>query len=576
MTRKKCRMNLHQPAAPARVALAGAAGWQRYILYSTLILFALVSPCAAQGPRGGRVNSKDPPFNPQAYGRGTDVFRRLLFELQFEPVPSFGDLQGIPPDQSLFIMLGNPSCLTKRNFEDELRDFVEQGGAVLIATDNATEGVAGTMLSDLAGVTVTGQTLVTRWLARNGTILCYNNSEYCPLLEPIDGLTAAKGSMSVLGTLASLLGTGGRPDLFRRDPQPGSSRLTVATNAPSRLKSTKDTRWWLTSGIHCLARLPGTCEEETGKPIVPNGPQTQGGAFIRLRQSFTFNDPMLFAVGGTVGKGRVLVLADHSIFINRMMLPRETNNLEFAANCLHWLRGGISTPMEATKAATKGPEALQQFMGQRTHVLFWDDGRVREDFHVPLKKVSLPPTLPPEPAIVTAIDKTITKLEEEDYFNKELLANVDDHFLRYLVYVLTLAASLFLAYRFLWRARHQPETAAPLLADAISQHEPRGSLLDQRRRALLRLGNVWEMGHRLARECFESAGVALTGASPPRVLMTQGSWRQRWRVRRRVARLWRLACGNAPVRLSPAALRHRLRELEELKTALADGTIRLT
>ena len=55
----------------------------------------------------------------------------------------------------------------------------------------------------------------------------------------------------------------------------------------------------------------------------------------------------LFAVGGTVGKGRVLVLADHSIFINRMILPRETGNLEFAANCLHWLRGGRPTVTEA-------------------------------------------------------------------------------------------------------------------------------------------------------------------------------------------------------------------------------------
>jgi hypothetical protein len=102
------------------------------------------------------------------------------------------------------------------------------------------------------------------------------------------------------------------------------------------------------------------------------------------------------------------------------------------------------------------------------------------------------------------------------------------------------------------------------------------SLLDQRRRALLRLGNVWEMGHLLARECFESAGVALTDASPPRVTMAQGSWRQRWRVRRRVARLWRLAYGNTPFLLSPAALQHRLREMEELKTALANGTIRVT
>ena len=98
----------------------------------------------------------------------------------------------------------------------------------------------------------------------------------------------------------------------------------------------------------------------------------------------------------------MLVLADHSIFINRMMLPREINNLEFAANCLHWLRGGASTPLEIAGAATKGPDVLQQLIGQRNHVLFWEDSKVHRDFNVPLKKVSLPPTLPPEPAIVAS------------------------------------------------------------------------------------------------------------------------------------------------------------------------------
>jgi hypothetical protein len=555
-------------------------------LIAAFILLALVVPCAAQGPKIGRGNPKDARLDEQAYGRGTDAFRRLLFELRFQPVPSFADFQNIPPEQSLFIMLGEPICLSGRYFLNEfpkgLRNFVERGGAVLIATDKETKNEAGEELSKLAGVRVTGQTLVFRQPSGAGDpIPCYNNSDYCPLLEPIKGLTAANGSMSIMETLTTLLGAGGQPDLFRRDPQPGSSRLQVATNAPSRLMATQDTTWWLTNRIHCLARLPSTCENENGEPLDPNGSQTRG-SLAGLAQNFTFNDPVLFAVGGTVGKGRVLVLADHSIFINRMMLPREINNLEFAANCLHWLRGGVSTPMEAARAAVKGPDALPQLMGQRTHVLFWDDGKVHKDFNVPLKKVSVPPTLPPEPAIVAAIDKTIAKLEDEDYFNSELLAGLDDlaggrqRLLRSVVYLLTLAAFLFLAYRFLWRARYRPETAAPLLADAVSQHEPRVTLLDQRRRALLRLGNVWEMGHCLARECFESAGVALTGASPPRVTMTQGSWRQRWRIRRRVARLWRLACGNTPVPLSPAALHHRVRELEELKTALANGTIKLT
>jgi len=37
--------------------------------------------------------------------------------------------------------------------------------------------------------------------------------------------------------------------------------------------------------------------------------------------------------------------------------------------------------------------------------------------------------------------------------------------------------------------------------------------------------------------------------------------------------LWRLARGDAPAHLSPAALKRRLRDVEELQTAWANGTI---
>ena len=54
----------------------------------------------------------------------------------------------------------------------------------------------------------------------------------------------------------------------------------------------------------------------------------------------------------------MLVLADHSIFINRMILPRDTGNLEFTANCLHWLRGGAMSTADLIEA-TKGRGGLE-------------------------------------------------------------------------------------------------------------------------------------------------------------------------------------------------------------------------
>lgn len=500
------------------------------------------------------------------YEQRTDAFQRLLFELRFQPLRSFGELQE-NPSESLFIMLGDPRCLLRKGFFPEgLRSFVVQGGAVLIATDRETKGRAGQELQKLAGVTVAGDLLV---CSRSDPADLYDSSLNCPFVQPIADTTELNGSKNLFGTLAAFIKVSSRPELFR-NPHSMQRDLRVATNNPSYLKQTdsRDKKWLIFSGgIHRLASLPASCVIDA--PL-------DGLSASRLP------DELLFAAGGMVGKGRVLVLADHSIFINRMILPGDNGNMEFAANCLHWLRGGVSTPMEALGALrshAEGRNAVMKLIGPRNKVLFWDDGVIRDNFEVPLKKVPLPPPTPSEPAIVAAVDKTIAKLEANDSFNRALLDQIDDlpggrpRVLRYAVYGLTAAAALLLVYLFVWRSRHRVELAVPLLANTLRDHEPRASLLDQRRRALLRLGNVWEMGHRLAQELFESAGVAHSGASRPRVRMMPASRWQRWRVQRRVTRLWRLACGDAPGFLSPAALQRLLREVEQLKTALADGTI---
>lgn len=524
------------------------------------LALTIVPPCAAQSPQAGQ-HLKQLPSEAfkqraaRAYGQQTDAFRRLLFELHFQPLHNFKELHN-NPSESVFIMLGNPSCLSKSNFPKGLRDFVEHGGAVLIATDLKPEGDAEDNLKRLAGVTVAGEKLLCCNRDANDI---YDMSKYCPFVKSLGVSLPRSGSTNPLSMLAAVLGAGGQPALFR-NPHPEQPDLQrVATNAPSRLKI--DGRW-LPVGIYQLAVLPSLCQDED----TVNQPDARDPQ----------REKPLFAIGGTVGKGRVIVLADHSLFINRMVLPRDTDNLEFAVNCLHWLRGGISTPMEALRAAS-----LKQLAGQRNKALFWDDGDIRRNFEVPLKKVPIKPAPVSEPAIVAAVDKTLARMEDNDYFNRQILDSMDSlpggrkRVLRYAVYLLTVAAFLFLGYRFLWQSRHRPEATVPGLAEAISQHEPKRSLLDQRRRALLRSGNVWEIVHRLARDYFDSAGVPLTGAAP-RVEMTHGNRWQRWRLNRRVARLWKLARAGAPRVIPPSALKRWLRELEALKSALQDGKIRLT
>lgn len=523
-----------------------------------LALFVLASPGVAQRPQApGGLKRIDLPLDTALpYGQRTDAFRRLLFEFRFTPIESAAELL-TEPDKSILLVLGDTDCLSNDHFPEGLLPFVQHGGAVLIATDRTVDNPqARDNVAKLAGVRVTGEKL---WFPGGNQL--YEDQPYCPFVQPISASIPLGGSSNVLGALAAVVGAGSRPELFR-NPYPNQDDLRVATNAPSRLQES----WWgLPGGIHRLGQLPpGSVEEihfigpaeEQKPPVAP-----------------------LFAVGGTVGEGRVLVLADHSIFINRMILMPNNGNMEFTANCLHWLRGGASNPLEAVSAA-RDPQAMQRLVGQRHRVLFYDDGIPRNDFKVPLRTVPIKPTLDMGPALVAAVDQTLAKMEESDTFNRELLDRIDDlpsglpGVVRNIVYLFTLLGVLLLGYSYFWRGRYRQESAVPLLAHVVSQHEPRTSGLELRRRAMLRSGNVWELAHQLARQYFASAGIPLTGPSAPRV-SAQGGWWQRWRVRRRVARLWRLARGDAPTRISPGALKLWLRDLEELKTALASGTIKL-
>src|SRR5262249_41995587 len=130
----------------------------RPALVAGLWTFVLVLPCAAQ--RAIATNVPKPISIPlhelqTPYGQRTDAFRRLLFELRFQPLSNVAQLQA-NPSESILILLGEPSFLSKGSFPQGLRSFVEQGGAVLIATDKETEGEAGRILSELAGVRVSG------------------------------------------------------------------------------------------------------------------------------------------------------------------------------------------------------------------------------------------------------------------------------------------------------------------------------------------------------------------------------------------------------------------------------------
>src|SRR5262249_20939689 len=103
---------------------------------------------------------------------------------------------------------------------------------------------------------------------------------------------------------------------------------------------------------------------------------------------------LLFAAGGDWGKGRVLVLADHSVFINEMMLQTDNDNISFTCNCMEWLRDG-----------------------RRDRVLFIEEGTITANFNVPVIEPPLPPPGP-------WINQLVQGMEDENLFNRAILRRV--------------------------------------------------------------------------------------------------------------------------------------------------------
>jgi hypothetical protein len=478
---------------------------------------ALLAALAALGP-GPPARAQDPAAV-DALGRfafQTHVFRRLLFDQGLEPLAGFGPLAAAP-EQSLLIVLGQTDCLSPANLPGGLAGFLEQGGAALVATDRPVVGAAHSQLAEAAGVEVVGRSFLG---PRDEPELLYRGKAFCPLLVPV---------------------AGAEPDLFRGPRLDPTARLRVAANVPAGLRQVRRV-----PGMHRLAELPAGSSPE-GLPR---------GRFTRLLPGLRLADPgPLFAVGGRRGEGRLLVLADHSLFINEMMLPGDTGNLEFAYNCLEWLREGPA----------------------RRRVLLVEEGIIRTDLQVPLREVEIP--LEVQAALA---DRVLAHLEQENTFNRAAwdwlwhqAGGRSSRLARWALEACTILLLAYAAYRVGIRSRLRTEPLVPLLAHAAARQAPAQPLLEQRYQAVHQAGNHWETAHHLARTWFARLVPAAGASGRAPQLRVSGSWLARWGLGRRLARAWRLARGEAPARVGPRRLRRLLRDLEVLQAALDDGTARL-
>jgi len=427
---------------------------------------------------------------------GNHAFRFVLNNLGLKAKDDESPLD----ENTILIIFGETQVLDRDSdkIPDGLEKFLKNGGAVLIATDRPNQG----KWQDIFQIQFHDGFVH----APANLESAYRGLELCPWVKPqkVDEIPIF-------------------PGLF-----------DIATNKPAHfINGSKKLR--------TLATFFGDCWIE------------DGGKRIPLREG------AVFAAAGPIGKGRALILSDHSVFINEMMLQNDNHNLDFAKRCISWLKdSGEGQP-------------------QRTQVLFLDEGEMIKDFKVPEIIEDLP-----MPGI-EALNRFLVALEQKNIFNQLILGNdpgrVMGNILRVLTIVITTIVAGFGCYRFL-HARHRMETSEPLFATKMAQQSPEVDVMTQRHLTMIKSDNFWEATHHLARDWFETATPGLLAqvaeSDGPRSglisFTVDAGWWRRWSWQRKVKDLWRLAVGS-PRKLTAGEFARFVTQLDEVKAAQLRGIL---
>lgn len=473
----------------------------------------------------------------QIPGQGTEGFRALIASYQMKPLRNLRDLNDVP-ERTLLIAFRGAETARRSDPLDDLpvnggvRGFISRGGAVLYASDQAKRfGWVEDFDVSVDGNKIFG--LPTS---------CYQDREFCPFVVRRVGIN---------------------PELFHGRDRPGvnSNRTTlhrVATNRPSFLHPSDK--------LVTLATISFPARYERARQYSAN--------IFHFAQGKRYD-----------GGGQILVLADHSVFINDMLLPDQadllpekaaTDNLAFAANCLDWL--------------TIGPN-----LQKRDRVLFIDQtGVIETNFDLALAATDLPPP-PVNPSQIPGFlwenrdllwehrDKLadledagfFRDIEETNFWNHLLLAWQPHWVWVRLALVLMTFILLGLGIRRFLGSRFRHAKNASRLAVALDRYRPRVGLLEQRLRSAMSRGQALEAAREKARQFF--ADFELTpadfGQTLPECVIDAGWW-QRRTLARDLREAWRIAFGSesipVPVRQWPAYLAR----LQNLRQAIRKGIIR--
>ena len=430
-------------------------------------------------------------------GDGTELFRGLLDHAGIKPVTE-RELQNLlanPWDDIIFISLGNPDGAPNQRLRPlpYLQRASARGG-VLIATDTHLR----LQSSSNAALTINGQ-LVECAVPKS----THRQKPHCPYLIPMN-----PGEV----TFSS--------EIFR-------GLKSIATNSPSFLT---------------VQQLGGDFQHPLA--TFPRNSRIQDS-------EFRLPDDTLFAIAGEGPDEfnrqpyRLLVMADHSVFINQMLLEPGTENIELAYRTIKFL----------------------QEPNNRKRCVFFENGKLIDHFddlrqtfgkqnQMPLPQVNL---WGMQDKLTDLGNVIIDRLQANDANNKLLLGSSNPHrslsvIARFLV-ILAAAMACFFLLRRAWSTR-KPGDIPPPPAVAGAPSGPPG-VFDRRQKELLRRNNVFEPVRDLVREFFQSIGIhSETPPKPPKLVISDVV-RKPESLRAAIKDLWRIAFG--PVQVMTV---HRWRELE--------------
>jgi hypothetical protein len=412
---------------------------------------------------------------------GTQLFRALLKHSGIRPVKA-SELTALHHERAhdlIVISLGNPAALHEGWHFPAIataRHALQGGGAALIASDQHLR-LEPLLLCD-ANSQSSGQIAGPLVLCPEADV-ALRELEGCPFVEPIPCTDKALQSI--------FEGDGGDERRLTRVAVNNSSYLTFQQhNGPSHFQR--------------LARFPRACQL-----------QADEGQMVPLP------DNAIFALGGTgvhsdqhrLYSFQFLALADHSVFINQMLVEPGTDNLEFTYRVIRYLQGPQHAPGTG-----------------RSRCAFFENGVLVEQFDelgklaVKAQKPSLPIPQPSLEAVqrwlVDNGNRFIDHLQKNNVPNK--LVNDVVGVPTFIRILLLLAAGYggFYLCRRLWGARKPGNIPPAPLVKGASSGPP--GVFERRQTELLRRDNVYEPVRDLVREFFDSTGIpADPGLEPPKL-----------------------------------------------------------